>query len=315
MGKTGAERCAGEETLPFFYNDGLRLFYEVTGSGEQTVIWLHEFAADYRTWEAQVRYFSRDYRCVTVNARGYPPSDVPEGGSDYTYEKQRDDVLALMNHLGVETAHIVGLSMGAYTGLQFALAYPERTASLVFCSGGSGATSANREAFVKDTEAGAKRMLQEGMLAAANGLALGATRIQLLNKDPRGWTEFRDYMAEHSALGSALTLMNSQAVRPSLYDLQMPLSRLDVPVLLAVGDEDDPVIEVNVYLKRVLPRAGLWIEPRSGHGLNLEEPDAFNRRVADFLCAVQRGAWGARDPRASAGRSVFMGDLAQNVVI
>lgn len=293
--------------MPYIDSENVKLFYEETGSGD-AIVWIHEFAADYRTWEGQVRRFSRDYRCVTYNARGYPPSDVPEEGDAYSYEQQRDDVVRLMDALGIEKAHLVGLSMGAYAGLHVAMTYPDRVRSLVFSSGGSGAPKGDREKFKRDTHEGANRMLSEGMEAGAHGLAMGATRIQLLNKDPRGWEEFRRYMAEHSALGSALTLKNYQALRPSLHDYEEQLRQCDVPVLLAVGDEDDPVIEANIFLKRTLPRSGLWIHPQTGHGMNLEEPDEYNRRIAEFLSAVERGAWRLRDPRASPKQSVFMGD-------
>ncbi|MEQ6333761.1 alpha/beta hydrolase [Sphingobium sp. MK2] len=297
--------------MPYINSNGVNLYFEETGAGD-AVLFIHEFAADYRTWEQQVRRFSRDYRCITFNARGYPPSDVPADDSDYTYQMQRDDILAILDHLGIGSAHLVGLSMGAYAGLQFALSFPDRVRSLVFCSGGSGAAPGGRDTFVQDTIAGANRMEAEGMVAGAEGLALGATRIQLLNKDPRGWAEFRQYLAEHSAYGSAQTLRNGQALRPSLHDFEEELAALDVPVLLAVGDEDDPVIETNIFLKRTLPRAGLWIEPRTGHGLNLEEPGEFNRRVAAFFSAVERDRWLPRDPRAAPGRSVFMGDQDGN---
>ena len=297
--------------MPFIQAEGASLYYEDTGSGD-AIIWLHEFAADYRTWEGQVRRFSRDYRCITYNARGYPPSSVPEGDDAYGYERQRDDVLAVMDALGIERAHLVGLSMGAYTGLQVALSHPERVLSLVFSSGGSGAPKGDREKFAREVHEGASRMLNEGMEAGARGLAMGATRVQLLNKDPRGWEEFRQYMSEHSALGSALTLKNFQALRPSLHDHEDALRELDVPVLLAVGDEDDPVIEANIFLKRTLPRAGLWIHPRTGHGINLEEPDEFNHRLAAFFGAVERGTWHRRDPRASPKQSIFLGDKTQD---
>jgi pimeloyl-ACP methyl ester carboxylesterase len=293
--------------MPFVDSGGVRLYAEETGSGH-ALVWLHEFAADYRTWEGQVRRFSRYYRCITYNARGYPPSDVPQEGAHYSYEHEREDLRAVLDSFGVDRAHIVGLSMGAYTGLQFAMKYPERVTALVFASGGSGSARANREGMKRDTEEGAARMLRDGMEAAANGLALGPSRIQLLNKDPRGWEEFRGYMAEHSALGSALTLRNFQTLRPSLYDYETNLRELDVPVMLAAGDEDDAVIEASIFLKRALPKAGLWIHPQSGHGLNLEEPDAFNGMVAWFFAAVERGGWRRRDPRANPNQSGFMGD-------
>jgi pimeloyl-ACP methyl ester carboxylesterase len=198
--------------------------------------------------------------------------------------------------------------MGAYAGLQFALRYPERTRSLLFASGGSGSSPADRDQFEREAGEAAERMLREGMSPAADGLAMGATRIQLGGKDARGWREFRGYLAQHSPLGSALTLRGYQARRPSIYDFEPELRDLDVPVLLAVGDEDDPVIEVNIFLKRVLPRAGLWMCPKTGHGINLEEPGDFNDMAARFFRAVEGGRWGRRDPRASPARSVFMGD-------
>src|SRR5262245_2227590 len=291
--------------MPHVDSAGVALYYEAAGSGN-AIVWIHEFAADHRTWEQQVRRFAREYRCVTYNARGYPPSDVPDDGAAYSYEHHRDDVIAVMDALGVDRAHLVGLSMGAYTGLQVALEFPERVTSLVFASGGSGAPAAEREKFEHDSRESAQRILRQGMHAAADGLAMGPSRVQLYNKDRRGWSEFRRYLAEHSAVGSARTLENYQALRPSIYAYEAQLRVLDVPVLLAVGDEDDAVLDVNVFLKRTLPRAGLWVHPKTGHGINLEEPDEFNHRVARFVHAVERDAWPARDARADSGRSIFM---------
>ncbi len=285
----------------------MRLYAEETGSGPP-IVWVHEFAADLRTWEGQVRRFSRDYRCITYNARGYPPSDVPDTDDAYTYEVQCEDLRAVLDGFEIDKAHIVGLSMGAYSGLQFAMGSPERVTSLLFASGGTGSLRDGGEQHVIDMDQGAAHMLREGMPSAAAGLAVGATRVQLLNKDIRGWEEFRRFLAEHSAAGSAMTLRNFQARRPSIFDFEAALAQLDVPVLLAVGDEDDPVIEVNIFLKRVLPRAGLWVCPKTGHGINLEEPGAFNQVAAWFFNSVEHGRWGRRDPRATPGRSAIIGD-------
>ena len=283
--------------MPMVQGDGVQLYAEETGAGHP-IVWLHEFAADYRTWEGQVRRFSRSHRCIAYNARGYPPSEVPRSDADYTFEREREDLRAVLDGFGIERAHIVGLSMGAYTGLMFALRYPERVTSLLFASGGSGAFGDTREAFLAEVRAAAEAMISDGMEAAAEGLAVGATRVQLQNKDPRGWEEFKQYLSEHSAVGSGLTMRNFQAGRPSLYDFEAELAQLDVPVLLAVGDEDDPVIETNIFLKRTLPRAGLWIAPRTGHGINLEEPAAFNQTAANFFTATESAQWPRRDPRA-----------------
>jgi len=88
--------------------DGVDLYYEEAGAGTP-VVFVHEFAGDYRTWEPQMRRFSRSHRCVTYSQRGYPPSDVPEEPSRYKQDKFRDDVVAVMDGLKIDRAHIVGL--------------------------------------------------------------------------------------------------------------------------------------------------------------------------------------------------------------
>ena len=96
--------------------DGVKLYYEEAGSGTP-ILFVHEFAGDYRSWEPQVRYFSRRYRCITYSARGYLPSEVPEGLEHYSQEHWREDVRSMLEGLKLPKAHIVGLSMGAFATL------------------------------------------------------------------------------------------------------------------------------------------------------------------------------------------------------
>jgi len=210
--------------MPMIEGDGVELYAEEAGDGHP-IVWLHEFAADYRTWEGQIRRFSRSHRCIAYNARGYPPSDVPQDDSAYTFEHEREDLRAVLDSLGIERAHLVGLSMGAYTGLMFALRYPERVTSLLFASGGSGAFGDTREAFLAEVRAAAEAMMNEGMEVAAERLAVGATRVQLQNKDPRGWAEFKQYLSEHSAIGSGLTMRNFQGRSPVAVRLRSRVAR------------------------------------------------------------------------------------------
>ena len=295
--------------MPHAQSQGARLYYEETGSGPP-IVFVHEFAADCRAWETQVRWFSRQYRCVTYNARGYPPSDVPEDGAGYGYVQQVEDIAAVMRHLRIPKAHVVGLSMGAFAALHFGLRHPDMATALVVAGCGSGAPRGERARFKADAEALADRLLAEGMEPVARDLALGATRVQLQNKDLRGWEEFTRHLAEHSALGSALTLRNYQAVRPSLFDFEAELKKLTVPTLLAVGDEDEPCLEANLFLKRCIPSAGLWVAPKTGHAINLEEPSAFNQAVQDFFGTVERGGWTLRDPRSVGGGALPVGGRA-----
>jgi pimeloyl-ACP methyl ester carboxylesterase len=280
--------------------DKVKLYYEETGSG-LPLIFVHEFAGDHRGWEPQVRYFSRRYRCVTFNARGYPPSDVPDEVSFYSQAHAAADIDAVLRHLRIEKAHVVGLSMGSFATLHFGLRHAEKARSLVLAGCGTGADPARRAPFQAEAQATAELFEREGSAAAAAKHATGPVRVQFQNKDSRGWAEFVRMMGEHSARGSALTLLGVQKERPSLWDLVEQIKALSVPVLIITGDEDEPCLEPSLLLKRTLPAAGLMVVPKTGHTVNLEEPAAFNHAVGEFLAAVDAGKWNARDPRSLVG--------------
>lgn len=279
--------------------DGVKLYYEEAGSGIP-LIFVHEFAGDHRSWEPQIRFFSRFHRCIVYGARGYPPSDVPEDVTKYSQARAADDIASVLKHLGVSQAHVCGLSMGGFATLHFGLRHAKLARSLVICGCGYGAEPAKREIFRQESEALARTFESEGSEKAAARYALGSARVQFLNKDPRGWQEFADRLAGHSAKGSANTLRGVQRERPSLWDLLPEITRISLPVLVVAGDEDEACIEPGLLLKRNIPAAGLVLLPKTGHVVNLEEPEAFNRVLLEFLHAVEAGRWGKRDPRSLA---------------
>jgi pimeloyl-ACP methyl ester carboxylesterase len=281
-------------------DDGVKLYYEEAGTGIP-VIFVHEFAGDYRSWEPQLRHFGQHYRCIAYNARGYPPSDVPKDGERYSQERARDDIRAVLDALKIDKAHVVGLSMGGFAVLHFGFTYPDRARSLVVGGCGYGAAPDKREQFAQEAEAAARQFEEMGMAKAANGYALGPTRVQFQNKDPRGWAEFAAQLAEHSTEGAALTMRGVQKRRPSLFDLVDKMKTISVPTLVMTGDEDWPCLEPGLLMKRTIPSAALVVMPNCGHTINLEEPAAFNAHLAEFFCAVDAGAWRSRDPRAMAG--------------
>lgn len=287
--------------------DGVRLYFEEVGSGN-TLIFVHEFAGDHRGWEPQLRFFSRRYRCVAFNARGYPPSDVPEDTAKYSQERARDDVIAVLDHLGVERAHVVGLSMGGFATLHVGLAHPHRARSLVIAGCGYGAQRGEEDKFRTESEALARLLETQGASGFAK-YAAGPTRVQFENKDPRGYRAFVDALAVHSAKGAALTLRGVQMRRPLLYQLIEDMERIAVPTLVMTGDEDEPCLDAALLLKRSIPTAGLAVLARSGHMINLEEPELFNRAVADFLAAVEAGRWEPRDSRSAVGGLLGLGRL------
>jgi pimeloyl-ACP methyl ester carboxylesterase len=292
--------------MPYVDSKAGKLYCEETGAGSP-VVFVHEFAGDHRSWEAQMRFLARHYRCIAFSALGYTPSDVPADEALYDWRGQVERIGAVLDHLKLERAHLVGLSMGAYSALMFGVAHPKRAQSLVVAGCGSGAPKEVRETFRAECEAMAARLEREGMAPVARQYGQGATRVQFQTKDRRGWEEFAAQLAEHSAAGSARTLRQFQALRPSLFDFGKDFAALDVPVLLIIGDEDEPCLETNLFLKRSLPHAGLLVLPNTGHTVNLEEPAAFNAAVADFLAAAERGTWPRRDPRAKSTLIMSMG--------
>ena len=277
--------------MPYANANGIKLYYEESGDG-YPLVWSHEFAGDYRSWKPQAQFFSRRYRVITYNARGYPPSDVPQNLDDYTQEQSVDDLLGLLDHLGIERAHIGGLSMGGNVALNFGLTYPDRARSLIVAGTGSGST--DPEPFRRNVNARAE-MMRAGGMEAMGDYSNSPTRVQLLRKDPLGYEEFRNGFLEHSPIGSALTFAGVQGRRPPIFDLEERMRAMDVPTLIMTGDEDEPCIEPSIFMKRRIPRSGLVVMPQAGHAINLEDPDMFNRIVLDFLTAVEQGAWATRE--------------------
>jgi len=286
-------------------NDGVRLYYEEVGSG-YPVVFVHEFAGDYRSYETQLRFFARRYRCIAFNARGYPPSDVPEDWRLYSQERARDDIRDVLDGLNIAKAHVVGISMGGFAVLHFGFAYPERASSLVVAGCGYGAQPDKKEQFQEEVARVAAAIEGSGMAEVSKTYGAGPTRVQYQNKDPRGYAEFLGQLAEHSTPGAANTQRGVQGRRPSLWELTEQMKKLDVPTLIATGDEDDPCLEPGLLMKRLIPSAALVVFPNTGHALNIEEPDLFNRSLADFFHQVESGRWPRRDPRSVTGSILGM---------
>lgn len=278
-------------------DDAVRLWYEEAGTGTP-ILFVHEFGGDHRSWEPQMRYFSRRHRCITFGARGYPPSDVPRNRDAYSQSRAVADMCAVLDHLGIARAHVVGLSMGGFATLQFGFDHPARALSAVVAGAGYGAEKQTQEYFRNLSLEVGRQFETRGAKAFAPTYALGASRVQLQNKDPRGWEEFARQLGEHDSLGSANTMRGFQARRPSMWDYEDRLRAMPTPVLVIVGDEDDHCLQPGLFLKRTIPACGLLILPKTGHTINLEEPAIFNQFVADFIAQVEAGRWTPRDPRA-----------------
>jgi pimeloyl-ACP methyl ester carboxylesterase len=288
--------------------NGINLYYEEIGQGAP-LVFVHEFAGDARSWHLQMRFFARRYRAIAFNARGYPPSDVPEDPAVYSQQQAAEDIRGLLDALGIAKAHVCGLSMGGYATLHFGLNHPDRALSLVVAGCGYGSVTTDRTAFQKDAELTARRFEEQGMAKTADMYSRGPTRVQFMDKDPMGWQEFHEQLAAGSAKGHALTLRGVQMTRPSVFELGDRMEKLDVPTLVMTGDEDEPCLEPGIYMKRKIPTAGLVVIPKSGHTINLEEPDVFNRAVLDFLTAVDAGRWPRRNPASISSSAILPAEV------
>ena len=278
-------------------SDNVRLYFEEAGSGTP-ILFLHEFAADHTNWEPQMRYFSRGHRCIAYSARGYAPSDVPPSAEAYSYKHFYTDALAVLDHLGIAKAHLVGLSMGSYSSLQIGLNAPHRALSMTLAGIGSGSSLENLEAFHKQCRENAEQFEKLGSAEVAKVTREAPGRIPFLVKDPRGHADFYAALARHDSKGSANTMRSFQAGRPSIYTLTDAIKKAATPALIICGDEDDSCVEPSLFLKKHLPASGLTFFPKSGHVLNLEEPALFNEMVERFIALVEAGRWLPRDPRS-----------------
>jgi 3-oxoadipate enol-lactonase len=280
--------------------DGVRLYFEEVGRGTP-LLFLHEFAADHSNWEPQMRYFSRAHRCVAYSARGYTPSDVPSSPEVYGYKHFYSDALAVLDHLGIERAHFIGLSMGSYSSLQVALNAPARVLSMTLAAVGSGSNLDNLDAFRAQCRTTAEQFETLGSAEVAKVTREAPGRIPFLVKDPRGHADFYAALARHDAKGSANTMRGFQGGRPSIYTMTEALRKVTTPALIICGDEDDACIAPSLFLKQHLAASGLSFFPKSGHVLNLEEPSLFNETVERFLARVEAGRWCQRDRRSVVG--------------
>jgi pimeloyl-ACP methyl ester carboxylesterase len=279
--------------MPYVQSDGARLYYEAAGTGTP-IVFVHEFSGDLWSWEKQIQHFSRRYRCIAFNARGYPPSEVPESPSRYSHKQAVDDVAVVMRHLKVSKAHIVGCSMGSRTTLDFGLRYPRMALSLTMIGIGSGGDPSNAAAFKHAAEARAQLYEEGGLTEVLKRLRKADNRIQLKRKNPRAFEDFCHRFMQHSAQGCALVTRRVMARRPSLFGMEKALRAMKVPAHVVVGDEDPGAVKSGLFMKEVSPAVRLSVVPATGHLVNLEEPDLLHHLTEDFFALVESKQWRPR---------------------
>jgi len=256
--------------------NGTRLYYEVAGSGEALVL-LHGLGGDTRAWDHNFGEFARHYRTIRYDMRGYGQSGAPE--QPYTHE---DDLKALLDHLGISRAHILGQSFGGEQALNFVLAYPDRVLSFVSVAGGIAGAEGLPAPPAEDGEAYAAMgaALQEGDLDGAAKAILSMKFVQVVQKDDKLSAElvriFADYFSRHG--------MDKDTLLPAQVPAAKRLGEVTVPSLYIVGDHD---IEQNRALADLfvagIPHARKVVMSGCDHLPFLTKPKQFDQIVLRFL--------------------------------
>ena len=267
------------------------------------VIFVHEYAGDHRSWEPQMRHFGQRYRAIAYAARGYPPSDVPDDVAKYSQVRAADDIGAVLDHLRIDKAHVVGLSMGGFATLHFGFRHAARARSLVVAGCGYGAEPDQRDALPRRGR-GDRRVHRH----PGHG---GVRREIRLRPDPRAVREqgpARLRRVQARSLASILRwaratrswACSGSGRRCTSWWSQM--QALTVPTLILTGDEDWPCLAPGLLMKQHIPTAALAVMPNCGHAINIEDPDEFNRLVGAFLAQVDARPLARRATRVRSRR-------------
>ncbi len=265
--------------------DGVKLYYEVQGNGPP-IIFVHELAGTCRSFDVQVAALKPQYRCITFNARGYPPSDVPSSVESYSQDIAASDIAAVLDAVGAKDAHVLGVSMGSAAALQFALSHPARVRSAILCSIGSGSDAKQGE-YVSNMEANAARIEQNGLPQIRANFTSSPVRARMKDKNPAEFEKFLQELAKFSVQGLASTMRGIQMRRPPLYVHKDKIAAMRTPTLVVLGGDDEGCKRPSHFLEETLPGARLEVLPNTGHAVNIEEPEKINRLVAEFVGGVE----------------------------
>lgn len=263
--------------MPTLKLNGATIYYEDHGTGSETIVFAHGLLWSGRMFDKQVEALQDQYRCITFDFRGQGQSEVTESG--YDMDTLTEDAAALIETLGCAPCHFLGLSMGGFVGQRLALRYPRMLTSLMLLE-----TSADAE---PEENVGRYRLLN--FVARWFGLGLVASRVmpimfgETFLNDPARADEralWRERLIANDKIGI------SRAVRGVIYRLGVydELDQITVPTLILVGDEDVATVPAKAARMHArIPGSKQIVIPRAGHTSTVEEPDAVNAALKDFL--------------------------------
>jgi len=254
--------------MPFLTHDSVKLYYEVHGSPtNQPLILSHGYSATSEMWKGQITALSKDYRLIIWDMRGHGQSDYPDDQSAYSEDHTVADIAAILDNVVSNKATKVivgGLSLGGYMSLAFYRAHPERVLKLLIIDTGPG--------FKKDSarEGWNKTAYKTAESFEMNGLK------PLQSASPE-----RSGVTHRNAKGLAYAARGMLAQRNDA--VMQVLSKIQVPSLIVVGSEDKPFLAASEYMAKKIPGATKVVIPGAGHAANIDQPEAFNDAVLEFL--------------------------------
>ena len=257
--------------MPTIKAENLQTYYEISGEGD-ALVFVHGLGSSSQDWKFQTAFFAEHFQTVTYDVRGHGQSEKVKG--PYSVPLFAEDLAVLLDELGIEKAHIVGLSMGGWIAFQFVVDYPEKVHSLTIVN----SWVDMRLKTLEDWKGYIQRAIIFRLFSMRKiGEVLGAKLFikpeqkELLNDFIESWAKNHkpSYMASFQA-GIGWSIENR-------------LGEITCPVLVIAADEDyTPIEEKKAYADKI-PNARLAVIEDSRHATSVEKPDEFNRVLLEFL--------------------------------
>ena len=253
--------------MPKLNRDGVQIYYEVHGEGP-VILLSHGYSSTSGMWKGQIEPLSKTHKLVTWDMRGHGQSDYPADQAAYSEEATVADMAALLDAVGARKAIIGGLSLGGYMSLAFNRVHPDRVeALLIFDTGPGYRNDEAREGWNRTSIARAERFERDGLSVLGNASA----EVRIVTH------RSADGLAK--AARGMLTQRNPNVINS--------LPTIGVPALVVVGANDTPFIAASDYMAAKIPGAKKVVIPGAGHAANIDQPEAFNRAVVEFLDGLQ----------------------------
>jgi pimeloyl-ACP methyl ester carboxylesterase len=237
--------------------DGVNLYYETHGEGP-VILLTHGYSSTAQMWRGQIAPLSKSHKLVLWDMRGHGQSDSPADQSLYSEEATVEDMAALLDTVGAKTAIVGGLSLGGYMSLAFNATYPERVKALLIIDTGPG---------YKKDEARARKTADNFEKNGIAGLKSGSAE--------RATAAHKDHMGLARAGRGMLTQKNARVIES--------LPNIKVPSIVVVGENDTPFLAASDYMTAKIPGAVKALIPNAGHAANIDNPDAFNKAILEFI--------------------------------